>query len=516
MNQVPGLLVLGFTAVKCNKNIKIYFFAFVIGFLSLLLETVVIKILFLYLSENIYAVTIALSSFLFGMGISSLSINAIKRKNIDIFFWFNLLNGAYIYFFIRYHDLFYNKLNNLKFSGSDLFEPTLAALFWFLLVIPSFLVGALLPHLLQVFIEDKTQDQNQISKLYAFDIFGAVIGSLLAGFILIPKLGIDKTVLLMSLSFLLFSLLTHKGPKQKVVVFTMLSLFCGVETWRFIYLKKPELIPYQSRFGKILHQVLSPYGVVTVSTDKYDSEKRTLFINYRDMCHQGVDVSEEIFARVVGEEIPKKSRVMNIGLGCGFTANALAKAGFELDVIEINPEVLKAQRFFSDLNQDLIERPSVSFHNFDGYEYLENTEDKYQAILIDIEEVSIVHSSRLFTLEAFTLAKARLEEQGVFAVWTGLSDYIEFQKILYNTLTKSYRYVYPKDYKGVMVFYATDDPNKFSNLKNTRGERELKVLAHPNLEINTKDHMVLQNYFDLKEAFSLPDVSLDNEVPKGK
>ncbi len=62
-------------------------------------------------------------------------------------------------------------------------------------IVPTTLMGGTLPTLSRFFARREGGLARHLSRLYAFNTFGAVAGSLVAGFVLLPALGVTATIL---------------------------------------------------------------------------------------------------------------------------------------------------------------------------------------------------------------------------------------------------------------------------------------------------------------------------------
>jgi spermidine synthase len=226
----------------------------------------------------------------------------------------------------------------------------------------------------------------------------------------------------------------------------------------------------------------SPYGMVSVRDG-------TLYIDNWEQCSTkyASDASERnmadyaIHATGGGNQ---ELRVLNIGLGCGLTAKrALTYPRVSLDVAEINPVVVEANRLLSDVQGK--ERFTLIVE--DGLQYLRANDHPYDSILIDIEDPRIVHSSNLYTVEAFKLVAERLQDGGVLAFWTFAKPdgdptlVARYKDILYYSLREAFPYVY--DYPG--VFLAAKQRLTGATEYEPTGAREL----------NTSDKKILAEIF---------------------
>lgn len=94
------------------------------------------------------------------------------------------------------------------------------------------------------------------------------------------------------------------------------------------------------------------------------------------------------------------AKTLNIGLGCGLTlSQLLSRTSKTVDVVEINPKVVEANKVMTDVLQN----KRVNLIVDDGLKYLRQNNLKYDAILVDIEEPIMAHSSGLYTVDAFKI-----------------------------------------------------------------------------------------------------------------
>jgi hypothetical protein len=62
------------------------------------------------------------------------------------------------------------------------------------LLVPTTLMGATLPVLAAALVRSSGRDSNSVTRLYACNLAGAILGTLAAGFVLLPLLGVRTTI----------------------------------------------------------------------------------------------------------------------------------------------------------------------------------------------------------------------------------------------------------------------------------------------------------------------------------
>lgn len=171
------------------------------GASALIYEVIWMRQLTLVFGSTVFATSTVLTAFMAGLAlgsfyfgrkideskISPLKLYAILEAGIGGFciLWpllLTLINGLYILIYRNITSEFYS-LSIIRF-----------VLTFGILLIPSTLMGGTLPVLTRYFVKRLEQLGTNIGILYALNTFGAVIGTVAAGFFLIQTLGIKSTL----------------------------------------------------------------------------------------------------------------------------------------------------------------------------------------------------------------------------------------------------------------------------------------------------------------------------------
>ena len=505
--------------IEENNNPKLIAIALAFsGAAALIYELVGSDVLYFYFSSSTYSVATVLAVFLLGLGIGSWSITKflkkIKRKAI-IFAVFQVIIAFYAFLVLANFSIvpkllyFFNALNhsnNLFFDSIGKFLS--GSIFLFL---PTFLFGACFPLAASMVIKKIKEAGVNVGYLYSWDLFGSVAGAIISGFLLIPFFGL-KIAIGGAITFnFLSAFLVLRGKRKRAILVLLflfiLSTFLIINLGHDIKLESIDENNIVTEDSTILFQKSSPYGLVTVGINDFDSIK-FLSINNREQCYalenKGGFSSERIISDITislltDEKGSNNFEILNIGLGCGLTLNNLLRSTRvkSIDVAEINPVIPEATKFFARENQNAIDDPRVNLIIQDGFQFITENKKKYDAIVIDIENPKIVHSSPLYTFEFFKVANQRLNKSGVLALW-GYAGSYEYQKTLFFTLKGAFKYVYPistENTKGVMLFFASQDKLELASKIMTFDDQELfnRLIKEKNVTINTLNNPVLQS-----------------------
>lgn len=514
---------------------------FLIGFTSLVYEVYSVKVLFLFFTESTQAVTLALSAFLAGLAFSSLLFSALSRKDRSnshrLIFWMQVAVALYGYFILQRYDLIPEVIDTLNdnIESPGIFSFLKATLIWIYLFIPAFFIGGAFPLINGLYLQHAEHGTRDTGMVYFWDTLGSIIGVFCAGFWWLPEFGfrmtaittvaINLTVVIMlagnwrirsSLILLLLLMATwetmhapnhDKGEQHGTRVGAITDELRG-DAEQSLPPVGPDYPALSERFGRALFQKMSPFGRVTVGTDVLGIPgNKGLFINYRDMCLSIDHGSESLLGTLAARGLRENARVLNIGLGCGFTANSVASQDnvAHVDIVEINPVVAEATAsFFVIENNHVLSSPKVRMAIQDGAEYMRTTNSRYDAVIIDIEEVSVIYSSPLYTQEYFEIIRKKLAPGGRLALWAQTGS-LEFEKVIYNTLKSVFPHVSVRVIDETFyTFYASDQALDIRAQDATESRIIERMLDTPLESINTLDNKALEKYFNIRSFFDLP------------
>ena len=458
--------------------------AFLAGFVCLAYEIIATKVLYYFFNENTITAASVISVFLFGLGVGSFIFSKFEKKINDkkkFLLVLQIFVACYASLIFPNYDLIpsaFNILYPLFGESAQMMLINKLIISFFYLIFPTILMGMVFPAIIVMSIDKIEQLPEKIGTIYGMDLFGAVLGSLVSGFFFIPFLGIKTLIFLSVLINLLIGLLGYFQKNKKFILmifaFLVISILFGMMINPFdgtakIYSSKDKREKYiprdnllfkdkndSSYFQKVKIKEkkffsYSPYGALSVFDEVFDNEQnRYLYIDTRIQCSTAglkqKNVSEIHFAEIAINALDKDNlEVLSIGLGCGFTLSEIAKSPHVrmVDVVEINPIMPQAARYFSEFTNNVLDNPKVNLICDDGYKYLFKTDKTYDLIIMDIDHPSLVYSSNLYTLEFNKLVRKALKKDGIFTQWA-YEPLPDAQIINYNTLKLVFPEVSPK------------------------------------------------------------------------
>jgi spermidine synthase len=403
------------------------------GMAAMIYELTWIRPITTIFSSTIYSVSIILASFMLGLAVGSGLIRRFADRVARPLVVYAAVEGAIGLYCVLLLGLF-GLLNVVSIEAlgtvHNLFGHHVIQFLsvFLLLLVPTSLMGATFPLLALAYVD--TRVGKGIGELYAINNAGAILGTLAAGFWLIPELGIRLSTLGaaalnfgVALAVLAFSFpalrkyspvaaaalgcLLYTGPEYSIKQLYSASAF------GFFAGQEPGVAP-----SRILFYEEGRYGSVFVARVLGQRGMLRLFVNGRGSSSLRLhDVRVSTLLGYLPVLLkPEASRAMVIGFGTGATSHILTDH-FETTTVEIEPTILKAAAHFSVLNGDVWSHPKHKLVYDDARGHLVTTDERYDIIVNHPLDPFQSFSSLLFTREFFEVVRSRLTAGGLYVQW---------------------------------------------------------------------------------------------------
>lgn len=293
--------------------------------------------------------------------------------------------------------------------------------------VPTLLLGAAFPLALRLSV-GRDRVGRDVGAVVAFNTLGGIIGVMLCGFLLIPLLGLVRTLGLLAIIAAAVGYVAvsrghavKKGTRQGVIALGLLSL---VVAWLTPVDKLASLLP-GARNGELAFYQEGRGGTVAVVTQ--GQRERT----FQRLYIQGVSNTgdampslrymriQALLPLLIHNGEPRSALV--IGFGTGITAGALLRyPGLEHRVVaELLPSVVKAAPLFKG-NFNAAADPALEVRLRDGRQALLRSEQRYDLITLEPPPPSAAGVVNLYSRDFYELAARRLEKNGLVAQWLPL------------------------------------------------------------------------------------------------
>jgi spermidine synthase len=426
----------------------------VCGLGSLALEVMWTRGIAIAMGSTTYSFTIMLASFLIGIALGSWlhGLLPLRRVHLAVHFGAAMLGvglaSLVVSQLIPRLPLYAIPLNHWLYGGSyGVRAGSTLLLSFFVMLVPCTFMGVAFPLAGQARDRLLGRPSQSVGDLLGFNTAGAVSGSLLAGFVLIPRLGLQTGMLLVSALYLAYGLLTlwvmadERQPRLRLAtaVATLVSIV-SVTVTALGWLPQPpaflasiannnpvvaldpegnlDLDSLAERARVLYHREGRGSTVVVVGSE---GGGRGIYINGKSVAADGPNdlYVQYMLAHVPALLHPAPRSALVVGLGSGVTLGGVtAHSEIErITQVEIEPAVVGGTAHFVHVNGDPVNDPRVKVVFQDGRNFLHTTSEKFDVITTDPIHPWAHGAGYLFTTDYYELVSRHLTERGVMCQW---------------------------------------------------------------------------------------------------
>lgn len=458
------------------------------GASAMILEVTWTRALVQIFGNSTYAFTTMLACFLLGLAVGAAVAGRFIDRSPHPVWVFALLQGvvgtwaAVATPLVEWlPDVFlrtFSGLGGAQATASHLFLGLQAAQFLICcaLMLPATLaLGAIFPTVSRIYSARARGISSGVGFPYAINTVGTVIGAVAGGFVLLPRIGIEMSVLVAAALNLLVCAGAASAARPlplrpamngalafvALIAVARLGLFrfdpgvisSGVYMYPEYFLRQNEMKQLSLRDAVGLKQVLmyregytSSLTVVRILPDpKLLPEKQPLYLalqaNGKTDASTGDLSSQRACAHLPLLLKPDARKVMVVGLASGCTAGSvLLHPVQQVDCVEIEPAMVGAAGYFGPWNHHCLQDPRLKLHLQDARNYVLMSRRQYDVITAEPTNPWIAGVNNLFTREYFELCRARLLPGGIMCQWFPAYN---FSLPEMQTALASFRSVFP-------------------------------------------------------------------------
>ncbi len=385
---------------------------FVVAACGLLYELAAGALASYLLGDSVLQFSTIIGAYLFAMGLGSYASRWFERQLAAQFLRIELLVGLVGGF-----------MPAMLFAVHAVAPGPFRAVLYGLVVLIGFLVGLEIPLVMRLLRRDYAL-KDLVSQVLTVDYLGALAVSVAFPLVLLPQLGLIRSGLLFGLlnaGVALWALVVFRAEVRRFrghvtsCIVVMLALAGGF-IWAEQYTLWVEERFYQDRIV-FAHQ--SPYQRLVVT---HNRQGVRLFLNgnlqfaerdeYR--YHEAL-----VHPAVAAHGAPK--RVAVLGGGDGLAVRELLKypqieSITLVDLDAAMTDLFKREPLLSRLNGGALSDARVKITNADAFQWLQDTTDSFDVIIIDFPDPSNYSVGKLFTDAFYRLVDARLSASGYAVV----------------------------------------------------------------------------------------------------
>jgi len=255
-------------------------------------------------------------------------------------------------------------------------------------------------------------DPDRAGRAYAINVFGCILGPLLAGFVLLPLVGERGTAVILSLPWvtMLFSgSYFHQARLRQAYGYGAVALGVAI-----LFFTRDYMNQYSE--GRVLRD--STATVVAAGTGK----DKVLLVNGIGMTKMRPVTKMMAHLTLASlDHAPRKALIICFGMGTTF--RSAMSWGVPTTVVDLVPSVPRLFTYFHPNSGNIFNSPHAQIIVDDGRRFLERTHEEFDVIIIDPPPpVEAAGSSMLYSEEFYALTKQHLQPDGILEQWLPTGD----------------------------------------------------------------------------------------------
>jgi spermidine synthase len=292
--------------------------------------------------------------------------------------------------------------------------------------LPALLMGFTFPLANAVIQHAERSVGRRAGMLYLANTAGAVCGSLVAGFLLLPTLGLQgsATVLMLAAAVGLVPLYLVSRDSGFGIRDSSVVAFAVAAMGVWLYLPpdyvRVRALPRPEPNERVLNQSEGVNEIITVT--ETSGKGRRLMTNGHAMSATW-PLSQRYMralAHVPLLMIDSPERALVIGFGVGNTTRAatLHPTIRTVEVADLSRNVLDHAGYFDSVSGDVLKDPRVAVYVNDGRHHLQmQPPESYDLIALEPPPIGYAGVAALYSEEFYQLARTRLKPKGFISQW---------------------------------------------------------------------------------------------------
>jgi spermidine synthase len=428
------------TSVKLDRDGRIiYALFFLSGFVAIGTEVLWVRYLSLLINNTVYTYTLTLTVTLTGIVLGSVLISNIgdrTRLRALLFALVHILNSLIVLsLMVLPAHLWQEVLSSADLPSRNIRIITL------LLLVPSVLSGISFPLAIRMAVDRPSLVGSRVGSMYAINTVGGIVGSLIVGFLFLPHMGLQKSLLLNTALGLLIGggallFLERSISFQARSVPVILGFACWVSIPIFTGTRLP--IDFLHDNTKKLIDYREGLEVNLAVNRFIDNNELILEIN---RLWQGSNLKNH---QIMAAHVPmmfhsSPKSVLVIGVGVGKTAGSFLNYDVtKLDCVDIESSLFDIVR--KNFESSWMDDKRVRLITEDGRNYINNTTTKYDIISVEVGQTFRPGISSFYTIDFYKHARSRLNNNGIIGQFIPI-DLINVD--VFRSMVNSFLQVFP-------------------------------------------------------------------------
>lgn len=401
------------TGVSRRERATLLVSVLIISICALAYELIIATLSSYLLGDSVTQFSFTIGFFLFAMGIGALISRRIESAELR---WFIIIEIS-IGLFGGTSAIILNAV----FASLDIYYTVIMLL---ISMIIGICVGLEIPLLTRIVVH-RDQLSHALSDILSIDYIGSLLASLAFPTFLLPVLGVNQTAFLMGLlnigvaGMLLYTFGYRLNNSWKQRLWIVWSIVAGIMVLGSLFsMNIARFFEQQLYSAVIIYEEQTPMQRIIMTRGSGDDLR--LFINGNIQFSSRDEYRyHEMLVHPVISTARTHETVLVLGGGDGLVARELLKYDDieNIIVVDLDPaitDIAKTHPLLVEVNQNAMNNKRVTVVNQDAFKYLEESNQLYPVIIIDLPDPNNETLSKLYSTAFYKLVKQHLTRDGAF------------------------------------------------------------------------------------------------------
>ncbi|MFQ5664068.1 MAG: fused MFS/spermidine synthase [Terriglobia bacterium] len=378
------------------------------------------------------------------------------------------------------------------------------------MLVPATLAGMLFPLTVQILGRRLEWVGGSLGQIYLLNTLAAAAGALLAGFGLIPGLGVKASYLgIAGLHAAVALGLGFYATRRRAWLLALVVLLALVPLGRGVLVRPDPFGDPRLQFPGMEMEMIAYRETADATFAIYEHRPtrfRFLYINgFVAAADERMSQYMPMMAHLPLLLHPAPKRVLVIAFGTGSTAGAASLHPIEqLDIVDISRAVYDLAPYFAAANHRVLSDPRARAWVEDGRNFVEATRTRYDVITSEPMPPKFATMVNFYTREYYQAARARLTERGVLCQWLPFHLVTpEDARMIVGTFREVFPHASLWIIRGTGLLIGTKEP-----LEITPAELPTRLAASPALSADLA-RLKFETVDDLLASFALDAATLE-------
>lgn len=306
---------------------------------------------------------------------------------------------------------------------ANLFLETYQIVMYMEIIIIGTFVGAEIPLLTRITENDNENLRITLSSIFSFDYIGGLAGSIAFPLLLLPQLGYFATSFLtgcMNLTAAVLIIFKYAGRIRRVRIYkglvVLLLLLMSMGTLFADHIS--DHVENGLYRDKVILSGHTQYQHIVMT--KHKDDLRLYIDGSVQFCSLDEYRYHEALVHISMSQAVKKEKALVLGGGDGLAVRELLKyEGTEITLVALDERMIPLCREnpnIAALNKDSLKSDRLTIVNADAYQFLEQTKEKFDVIIVDLPGPNNESLNKLYTNIFYRLCYNAMTEEGIMTV----------------------------------------------------------------------------------------------------